>query len=258
MKVNSMQQKNLPAAPLISAHRGGRQEAPENTVAAFQRAVALDISGAECDVHLSADAIPVVIHDGTVDRTTNGTGEVHTMTAAELAALDARDGFPDWPERTGIPTFAEVLQVARAFDTFAVEIKPDAPERIDTLVPLLLDDIDAAGARDTVAFISFDPGILEVCHRLAPGIPLALLTLETTPKEIQAAIDLGCTDIGSDVRTLTRESIDVAHEAGLRVTAWTVNAADDFARLCDWGVDAVTTDRPTHMRTLLQARRAAG
>src|SRR5665811_1395029 len=122
--------------PLISASRGGRAEAPENTVAAFEHATELGIPGVECDVRISADDVAVVIHDVTVDRTTNGSGAVHALTAAELAALDARSGFTDWPTRPGVPTFAEVLRVTRTFDHFDVEIKPDAPERIERLIPL--------------------------------------------------------------------------------------------------------------------------
>ena len=240
--------------PIISAHRGGRQEAPENTLDAFQKAADRGIPGAECDVHISADGIPVVIHDDTVDRTTDGTGEVHTLTAEQLGELDARADFNDWPTTPGVPTFAAFLQVARKIDYIEVEIKPDAPERIERLVPLLIEEIDRAELRKLVRFISFDPDIVALCHRLAPDIALSLLTLQTTPREIQLALDLGCNGIAGDVRTLTREFTDAAHNAGLLVTCWTVNSDEDFANMLNWGVDVVTADRPTHMKELLAAR----
>lgn len=240
--------------PLISAHRGGRHEAPENTVAAFARAAELGFRGAECDVRLSADNVAVVIHDATVDRTTGASGEVHTFTATELGTLDARADFPDWPTRPGIPTFAEVLKVFRSIDYVEVEVKRDNPGRIAKLVPQLISDIDAAGIRDMIKFISFEPDNLRVCHEHAPDIPMALLGDFDTPAEVQTAIDLHCTSIAGDVDHLTQEVVDAAHDAGLDVTCWTVNTAEEFANILPWGVDVITTDRPRLLRSLLEDR----
>ena len=247
---------STPARPIISAHRGGRIEAPENTLAAFRRAAALGVPGVECDVHICADGIPVVIHDETVDRTTNGTGEAHTLTVGQLRALDARSVFPDWPTAPGVPTFAEFMQIAKTLEYVEVEIKADDPERIERLVPLVIEEIDKADARKMVRFISFDPDIVALCHRLAPDMMLSLITYQTTQKEIQDALDLGCDGIAGDVKTLTKEFTDMAHERGLKVTCWTVNEDDDFANMLAWGVDVVTTDRPEHMQALLEAHDA--
>lgn len=251
MKVN-----DVPGTPLISAHRGARQEAPENTLDAFRKAADNGIPGAECDLHLSADNVPVVIHDATVDRTTNGTGEVHELTVAQLAALDARADFADWPTRPKIPTFAELMEIVTSIDYVEVEIKPDAPERIGRLLPRVIEEIDRVNAREMVRFISFDPDIVAECHRLAADISLSLLTLQTTPKEIQDALRLGCDGIAGDVRTLTKEFTDMAHAEGLTVTCWTVNTDEDFDNMVAWGVDVVTTDRPTHMRDRLTSIRS--
>lgn len=248
-----MKQNDVPARPLISAHRGGRQEAPENTIDAFRQAADSGIPGAECDLHISADGVPVVIHDATVDRTTNGTGEVHELTVEQLAALDARADFADWPTPPKVPTFAEVMRIATTIDYIEVEIKPDAPERIERLLPRVIEEIDRVNARKMVRFISFDPDICARCHELAPDIAVSLLTLQTTPKEIQDALRLGCNGIAGDVRTLTKEFTDMAHHEGLTVTCWTVNDDRDFDNMVAWGVDVVTTDRPTHMRDRLKA-----
>jgi glycerophosphoryl diester phosphodiesterase len=241
---------------LISAHRGGRDEAPENTVAAFRYAAALGTPGAECDVHLSGDGVPVVIHDDTVDRTTNGTGEIRDLTAAALGALDARATHTDWPEPAGVPTFAEVLAVTREIDYFEVEIKADEPSRIEALVPLLIDAIDGAGRRGKVRFISFDPDACALCHRLAPDMMLSLLVNETTDVEIAQALELGCDGIAGDVKTATEGFVAAAHERGLTVTIWTVNEDTDFDNMLAWGVDVVTTDRPRHMLARLAANTA--
>ncbi len=248
---------NAPSRPLISAHRGGRAEAPENTAAAFERAAELGFRGAECDVRISADDIAVVIHDETVDRTTDGSGAVHTLTAAALGDLDARAGFTDWPTRPGVPTLAKMLETAQKLDYFEIEIKADAPERIERLVPLLIRDIDAAGARDIARFISFDAEILELCHQLAPDTPVALVGVFSTEADIQTAIDLHCASIAGSVSHLTREVVDAAHDAGLSVTCWTVNTPEEFANMLAWGVDVVTTDHPTLMRSLLEDRTAS-
>jgi glycerophosphoryl diester phosphodiesterase len=244
--------------PLISAHRGGRDEAPENTLAAFERARDLGIPGAECDVHLSADGVPVVIHDDTVDRTTNGTGEVHTLTVERLARLDARASHEDWPIAPHVPTFAELMGLAEGFGYLEVEIKADAPERIERIVPLLIDEIDRAGARAKVRFISFDPDIVTLCHELAPDMMNSLIVIETTEKEIQAALDLGCDGIAGWVQTLSEPFVAAAHEAGLKVTCWTVNTDEDVDNMLAWNVDVITTDRPEYMRDRVVTRRSAG
>ncbi|MDQ3613605.1 MAG: hypothetical protein M3412_04675 [Chloroflexota bacterium] len=244
--------QNTTTRPLISAHRGGRAEAPENTAAAFARAAELGIPGAECDVRISGDGVAMVIHDVTVDRTTGSSGVVHRMSAAELGDLDARAESPEWPTRVGVPTFAEVAQIAREIEYFEVEIKADANERIERLIPLLIEEIDAAEIRDIVKFISFEPGILELCYELAPDIPMALVGVFGSETSIQAAIDLHCNSIAASVSHLTREVVDAAHKAGLSVTCWTVNTAEDFANMVEWGVDVVTTDRPTMMQSLLE------
>jgi glycerophosphoryl diester phosphodiesterase len=240
--------------PLISAHRGGRAEAPENTVAAFRYAAALGAPGAECDVHLSADGVPVVIHDDSVDRTTNGTGEIRDLTAAELSRLDARSGHTDWPEPSGVPTLAEVLHVTQAIDYLEVEIKADEPSRIAELVPLAIDEIDRVGMREKVRFISFDPDIITLCKRLAPDMMLSLITHQTTAAEIRQALELGCDGIAGWVDTATEGFVAAAHERGLRVTIWTVNEDADFDNMVAWGVDVVTTDRPKHMLERLAVR----
>lgn len=244
--------------PLISAHRGGRSEAPENTVAAFRYAAELGVPGAECDVHLSADGVPVVIHDDTVDRTTNGTGEIRNLTAEELGRLDARSTHTDWPEPVGVPTFAEVLEVTKAIDYFEVEIKADEPSRIAELVPLLIDEIDRAGMREKVRFISFDPDICALCHRLAPDMKLSLLVNQTTAAEIAQALELGCDGIAGWVETATEGFVATAHARGLKVTIWTVNEDTDFDNMLAWGVDVITTDRPKHMLERLAALRSVG
>lgn len=242
--------------PLISAHRGGRDEAPENTMAAFEYAADLGVPGAECDVLLSGDGVPVIIHDETVDRTTDGTGAVHELTVDQLAQLDARSTHTDWPVAPHVPTFAELMAVADRFDYLEVEIKADDPARIERIVPLLIEEIDQAGAREKVRFISFDPEIVILARELAPDMMHSLIVVETTEQQIAAALELGCDGIAGWVQTLSEGFVTAAHNAGLTVTCWTVNTDQDFDNMLAWGVDVITTDRPKHMRDRLATRQA--
>ena len=148
------------------------------------------------------------------------------------------------------------MALAPRLDYLEVEVKSDDPARIERLVPLLIEQIDGAGVREKTRFISFDPDIVALCKRLAPDMMNSLLVLQTTEREIQAAIDLGCDGIAGDVRTMTQESVEAAHAAGLKVTCWTVNEDDDFDNMLAWGVDVVTTDRPEHMQARLAAHAA--
>src|SRR5690625_794500 len=116
-------------------HRGARFEAPENTVPGFRYAVGLGLSAVEFDVRLTKDDELVIIHDDTVDRTTNGAGRVADMTLSELQSLDARFRFPYWSEPCTIPTLVDVLNEVGSMETLEIEIKRDEPERLERLVP---------------------------------------------------------------------------------------------------------------------------
>lgn len=113
----------------IIGHRGARNEAPENTIAGFTYAVELGLQAVELDVRLARDGQLVVIHDATVDRTTDRNGRVGDFTAPELGGMDARAAHPEWPERCGIPTLTDVLDVVGHLPRLLVEIKADRPGR---------------------------------------------------------------------------------------------------------------------------------
>ncbi len=153
----------------IIGHRGAKGEAPENTVAGFRHAQSLGLAGVEFDVRMAADGVLVVIHDATVDRTTDGSGDVSALTAAELAELDARGTCPGWPDRVGVPTLADALDVISTFTTIQFEIKPDTPERLETITAGVLREIHERGIERRSIVTSFDPGAIEIVQRLAPG-----------------------------------------------------------------------------------------
>jgi glycerophosphoryl diester phosphodiesterase len=241
--------------PLVFGHRGGAGLAPENTGLAFDRGVASGADGLEMDVHLSRDGVPVVIHDPTLDRTTDATGPVADRTAAELAAVDAgfrleRDGaFPFRGLAGGLPALADVL-VRYPSTAFIVELKGTDPRLARTVV----DTVRVAGAASRVTIGSFHEGALEAVRAYDPairtgatmdeirgGVTAELYTARRGPLTFQA---FQVPELYAGQRIVTPEFVRRAHDAGVQVVVWTVNTEDDMRRLLDWGVDGLITDRP--------------
>jgi glycerophosphoryl diester phosphodiesterase len=239
----------------VFAHRGGAALAPENTIVAFDRGLALGADGLELDVRLSRDGVAVVLHDPTVDRTTNGTGAVADLSAAELAGLDAgyrfgaSDGFPFRGRGIGVPRLREVLERYRGVPSI-VELKVDEPE----LARQALADARAAGASAHVAIGSFTQRVLDAARALDAHVPTSAstdevlrllrrswfgLTVRHPPYRL-----LQVPEIRAGRRIVSPRFVRAAHRAGLVVQVWTINREDDMRRLLGWGVDALISDRP--------------
>lgn len=166
--------------PVVWAHRGFNRAAPENTLAAFRLAKKAGLRAWELDIALTSDGELIVIHDDTVDRTTNGSGIVADMTAGELRNLDAGSWFASEFSGERLPMLDEVLRLAGPATTVNIEVKISA-WREDPGIGLeapLLDLVEDTGMRDSVVISSFDPRILTRLRSLDPHIPLAALTLE--------------------------------------------------------------------------------
>jgi glycerophosphoryl diester phosphodiesterase len=233
-------------APKLVGHRGARFEAPENTVAGFLYSRGLGISIFELDVRLSKDSKLVVMHDADVDRTTNGTGRVADFTAAELAALDARSIHEQWPERVGVPQLSEVFTTFDGDDAveWEIEIKTDAPERLDALVPLLLAEIERFGIADNVHITSFDRTALERVRALNPTIKLGFIGNYDSDDDLNTAIELGASRAGVPIATGSAEIVQAALAQGLTVAGWPSNDAYAWDTLTGWGVTYLCTDSP--------------
>jgi glycerophosphoryl diester phosphodiesterase len=237
---------------ILYGHRGARNEAPENTLTGFRHALRQGITAFEFDVHLSADDQLVVIHDPTVDRTTNGTGPVAAMTVAELARLDARSIFPDWPERAWVPTLTEVLDLVAGAEDMEIEIKTDRPDRLQRVAELVLDAIGRYGIAARATVTSFDPVALEAVARLAPTQRRGFIAKFETAEDLATALRVGARHCAIPIKTGSRERVQEAHAAGLRVTGWQGNTREDIDTLRAWGVDAITSDYPTLARAVLR------
>jgi glycerophosphoryl diester phosphodiesterase len=238
----------------ITGHRGAKNEAPENTVAGFTYARRLGLTAVEFDVRLTKDHQLVVIHDATVDRTTDGTGAVAELTRAELAALDAGAALPGWPDRCPVPTLAEALDALDGIPTMLIELKPDTPERLERIARDTLALLDQRGIGHRAILTSFNPVALEIVHRLAPSQRRGLIGDWDTPDFFDTARRTGCMQADIRMATASADVVAQAQEAGLRTIGWPCNTDDALRTLLDWGVDAVTTDVPYVIVQALTAR----
>ena len=230
---------------LLVGHRGARGEAPENTLAGFAHALAVGVDAIELDVRLSADGQLVVVHDETVDRTTDAVGRVADLSAAALAALDARGSYPAWPERVGVPTLDEALEAIGDRARLAIEVKRDESARIERVVELLVDRLARCGLGGRAIVTSFEPAALEAARRRAPDLPRAFIGRFDGPVDLETALGLGCAQVDVPLATGSPEVVRAAQARGLRVCGWLGNTPEAVASLVGWGVDAITTDLPT-------------
>ncbi len=231
---------------LIIAHRGGPDRAPENTLAAFRGAIALGADGVELDCQRSRDGALVVIHDETVDRTTNGQGAVGNLTLAQLRALDAGQG-----ER--IPTFQEVLDLSQAAGVQLVaEIK--SPALYPGLEVEMFRAVEAAGCLDRTIFISFDWEALTRLRAVSPTAQLGALYAQwqfnysTAPASVQYVGPM------SEMVLLAPGSLRSARTGGRQAQVWIGKWEKPwvYRRLQQQGAYSVTTNRPA------EAMRAVG
>jgi glycerophosphoryl diester phosphodiesterase len=248
------QQWRAPAAPpLIIGHRGAAGHAPENTLASFAKALALGADAVECDVQLSADGVPVVIHDPTLDRTTNGSGPVAARSAAELRALDAGAWFGPAFAGERIPTLAEVLDWARGRTRVVLELK-QGPVYDARLPERVVEVIRDARAEGDVLAISFDHEAVRQVVAMAPAVLAGVLYAARPLDPVSLAWGAGATVLLPHWHFATADDVATAHEAGLGIAPWTVDDATVAERLFALGVDALSSNYPER---LLAARTAA-
>ena len=255
------------------AHRGASARAPENTLEAFRLAVESGAGGLELDVHLTRDGHVVVIHDPTLDRTTNRTGAISEMTLEELREPDAGHNFsPDGdtlPYRglnLRIPTLAEVL---REFPGVSVNIdmKADRPG----IEAAVLDVLREAAAERHALVVSSRYGAVRRFRRMSGRMSagristgasrwetgvfylLSNLRLERLLRPAYDALQVPPRHRG--IPLVTRRFVDAAHDSNVRVDAWTINSAAEMRRLLDLGVDVIMTDRPETLADVLERRK---
>ncbi len=238
-------------------HRGASYDAPANTLVAFELAASYGADGVELDVMLTADGHPVVIHDSTVDATTDGTGSVVAMTLAQIKALDA-GSYKD-PKYAGerIPTLAEVFEAIGDRLLINVELKGSS-FRQDGQEAAVAALIDRYGLASRVIVSSFNPVRLRRLRKLAPHVPIGFLHFPDGPLLLRWAWLLWPFSREADhpVHTqVTRKYLAWARRHSLRVNTWVVNDPLRMTVLRDLGVDMIMTDRPDLLRAVLLGER---
>jgi glycerophosphoryl diester phosphodiesterase len=231
----------------VIAHRGASGTRPENTLVAFRRAVELGAHMIELDVQCTRDGAVVVIHDETLDRTTDGAGPLRNQTLAELAELDAGRWFDPAYAGERIPTLDAVLRAVPI--AVNVELKPTGDDGLERRT---LEVVEAAGAMQRVVFSSFAAESLVRLRALSPSAELAVLWDRTAIAGALRVAD-GVAARALHIRTSRSAPSGIAagHAAGLAVRVWTVNTRAVLGPLEAAGVDAVFTDYPE--RFLLDA-----
>jgi glycerophosphoryl diester phosphodiesterase len=223
--------------PKIVAHRGGGRLAPENTLGAIRKGASMGFKGVEFDVMLAGDATPVIIHDETVDRTTNGRGEVPKLTYAELSKFKIE-------KNEMIPTFEQAAQLCRELDVWAnVEIKPaKGHERATGLAVAPLARELWRGAALPPVLSSFSTVALEAAQEAAPELPRGYLVDKIPPDWRGTMQRLGCVALHCNYKYLSEALAAEAHGAGYSILLWTVNEPAIARQMLAFGADCLVTD----------------
>lgn len=243
----------------VIAHRGASAFAPENTLAAFRKAVEMGAQFIETDLHLSRDVRLVSIHDETLERTTNGSGAVSATTLKNLRELDAGSWFkPQHASETAqetfagqrIPTIEEILAFGKDADIgMFLEIKAAGSIGAERA---LVGALKTADEVRRAVVLSFDPGSLSRVHAFDPLVVTGLLCSDVVRNAIEIAVSVGARQLLPRADRITPELVKAAHGSDLKVVVWTVNDAEEMKRTMAAGVDGIITDHPNVLCELLR------
>jgi len=240
---------------LIFAHRGASLFAPENTMASFALAIKQGAKAIELDTKLSADQVPVVIHDPTVDRTTDGKGKVADLTLQELKRLNAGSSFDESFSHEKIPTLEEVLTNFGDKVIINIELTNYAAP-FDSLPEIVANLIKKLAIPHTSLIISsFNPRALIKFHKILPDIFIGLLSLPGMPGfwvKTPLASTIPANAIHPHQSSVTKKTIDYFHRKDKKVFSYTVNDEKTMKQFFSWGIDGIFTDDPPKALGILE------
>jgi glycerophosphoryl diester phosphodiesterase len=248
--MDSGTQHRPPQDFLIIAHRGASSYAPENTIAAFDLALQMGASHLELDVHLTHDDYLVIIHDDTVDRTTNGAGPVASQTLAALQALDAGAWFGEAFVGTRIPTLAEVLTRYQGRAHLHIELKGHTAHLPQRTVDL----VGVHGMAQHATFTSFQHAHLQTMRAYAPELPTGWLVGEISDAVIAQAHALRCAQLCPRASLVTPGLVQRLHTEGFRVRAWGATNEALMHQVVEAGADGMTVNFPDKLLAYMAGR----
>jgi len=238
----------------VIAHRGCSGATPENTLVAFKSAMEAGSDMIELDVHISKDGEVIVIHDDSLNRTTNGKGRVADHTLEQLKQMDAGGWFGAHFTGERIPTLKEVLELARGRTLVNIEIKSGDLGRygVKDLAERALQEVERAGMEQQVLFGSFDPQALQRIQEKNPRVPTALISSKKWdfPQEITQGQPFAILSCRKSV--LTQDNISRAKQKGLKVFVWTLDTEEEMEQFLNWGIDGIITNYPDRLIKILQ------
>ncbi|MBU2711564.1 glycerophosphodiester phosphodiesterase [Zooshikella harenae] len=241
---------------LIIGHRGARNEAPENTLAGFQHAIAHGVRHFELDLRLSQDHQLMVIHDSTVNRTTNGQGKVATQTYNQLRMLDARYALSEWNQPARIPSLNTLIEACPEIEHLQLELKADNRAEAYAVAEAAHQWLIHHAPRSDVVITSGVWHCLDYLQNTKRSYRLGVV-VEHHPQPVRIAQALNCQLLVLNHKRCNPSLVAAAKAKQLEVSTWTVNEAKDIQHMCDCQVDSIITDWPTrylHLETSTQQR----
>lgn len=231
----------------FAGHRGGTEGAPENTIPAFERALRSGAAAIETDLQLTSDGVPVLMHDFTLDRTTDGTGAVWASSWKQVSALDAGSWYGPSFAGTRVPRLEDLLEMVRPTDKRVIlELKGSWND--EQLRPVV-EEIRSRGLGQRVMIASFDITSLAAAQRAAPELQRVVITRDVVGDPAVLAGTCGAVAIltGKDLLKGGPEAVERIHDAGLGVVLYTLNSATTWTTAIAFGVDGIITDTPLEL-----------
>jgi glycerophosphoryl diester phosphodiesterase len=232
--------------PIVIGHKGAAAVAPENTLASFAKALEAGAEGVECDIRATADGVPVIIHDATLDRTTDASGDVASLTLAQVKAADASFGMEAFRGER-VPTLDELLSLVSGRCLLALEFK--SMDAVEPAIPIL----SRHDAPRWCTAWAFNADVLAELKRLIPELSRTqnVGRIESWESVLATARRLECVAVSLEHHLVDAKRVAALHAAGLKAYCWTANEREDWRRLVACGADGITTDDPGGLRAYL-------
>ena len=230
---------------LVYGHRGAGGEAPENTIAGCRHAIERGTRYLELDMRLSKDGQLVVIHDDTVDRTTEQQGKINTFTASELQQMDARYSGAPWPDSTdtGVVTLDAMLEATPEIEGYQLEVKTGSTAQMEETAELLAKRFPSEADVERIVITSSSLTLLQRLMTLAPHIPRGYISI--SPNPFPTIDRFKCCLVAMNWSVCNLFNVGHARRKGIHVSVWTVNDASVIKNLHRSKVDSVITDYPS-------------